>query len=167
LVKLCYLLLAFSFFISLFTIHSPQFAYKMYRNKGAPLRIDSCEKDHTLKLSRATILGINAPISLCFPTAYVDEQMVVMYKYYKDGGYDFAPVQWPETIKAMKLQSEAFEIPDEDKKTIFYEIAANFFNSVGYFLAICVGSGFALYILSLAIGWIVRGFLNIEHGQDN
>jgi hypothetical protein len=161
-----------------FTIGKDIYVYYKIENIGStPVLAESglseCQDDAYREYSvKKTTLpsGIMVSTTLCFPTVsgFKGGEKLIPYKMDKTSGLMWGADKYNNLVRdyAKEVANE-FQIPVADHKKLESISSANWWRDFKAGFMLTAAGLVVLYIFTLGVGWIVRGFMGIPHGQDS
>lgn len=148
--------------------------YFVYGPGGNPVLLMSknCDEASASEFglpSFKTEKGTAVSVRLCFVAqqGFSNGQVLVPFKNVPNSDQVLGNERFSKEVKEYtKAYAEKFQLPKGDFETLDNIASTQWWKTIREGASLMLGGLFFLYLITLGIGWIVRGFLNIPKGMD-
>ena len=148
--------------------------YFVYGPEGNPLLLQTknCDEASAQKFGLPyykTDKGTNVSVSLCFVAqgGFSNGKVLIPYKLIPETNKVLGDERFSAEVKDyISTYAKNFQLPKRDFETLDTIASTQWWKTIRDGASVMFGGLFFLYTLTLGVGWIVRGFLNIPKGKD-
>lgn len=152
--------------VGYFEAPSPSLHYSIAAPSAAPVAVSECGSSDAQRFVADSLAKFGAHISLCFPPLS-NQNRKIAYKAAETSGMWYVDDSYSANVSSyMAAVETAFQPPPGFREALAQARNKKLLQHWTFIGQLAGGGLIALLFATVALGWIIRGFLGIPRGQD-